>query len=304
MPESFKTGSAMVGSVEPAPPAAAPGPSRALAPWHKPAFILFLACWAVNVVLLGLGIDQSLGGRWVEGILLWLAVLTSLLTLGRRLPLQNVATTALLVATISGIIISVGSVTGIPFGPCVYSDLLGRDLLDLLPSSAAFGQQKSFNVLPWPLPLVWIVVIVNGRGIARLIMRPWRKTNYYGFWVIGFTCLLAVILDLSMEPFAVRVKSYWIWTTAKSVPAWYTAPWVNFLGWFVTALSILAFSIPWLINKQPIKQPVDYQPLVNWLLINSWLMTGNAVHRLWPAVGLGLGANAVAAFYAIRGARW
>jgi len=275
-----------------------------LAPWHKPVFILFLACWAVNVVLLGLGIDQSLGGRWVEGIFLSLAVLTTLLTLGRRLPLQNVATTALLVAILSGIVISVGSVTGIPFGPCVYSDLLGRDLLDLIPSSSAFGQQKSFNVLPWPLPLVWIVVIVNGRGIARLIMRPWRKTNYYGFWVIGFTCLLAVILDLSMEPFAVHVKSYWIWTTAKSVPAWYTAPWVNFLGWFVTALSILAFSIPWLINKQPIKQPVDYQPLVNWLLVNSWLMTGNAVHRLWPAVGLGLVANAVAALYAIRGARW
>jgi hypothetical protein len=79
---------------------------------------------------------------------------------------------------------------------------------------------------------------------------------------------------------------------------------VNFLGWFVTALSILAFSIPWLINKQPIKQPVDYQPLVNWLLVNSWFMMGNALHRLWPAVGVGLGANAVAAFYAIRGARW
>jgi uncharacterized membrane protein len=294
----------MVGSVEPAPPPPPPGPSQALAPWHKPVFILFLAFWAINVVLLCLEIDQSPGGRWVEGIFLWLAVVTTLLTLGRRLPLQNIATTALLVAILSGIIISVGSVTGIPFGPCVYSDRLGLDLLDLLPSSAAFAQKKSFNVLPWPLPLVWIVVIVNGRGIARLVMRPWRKTNYYGFWVIGFTCLLAVILDLSMEPFAVHVKNYWIWTTAKSVPAWYTAPWVNFLGWFVTALSILAFSIPWLINKQPIKQPVDYQPLVNWLLVNSWLMTGNAVHRLWPAVGLGLGANAVAAFYAIRGARW
>jgi uncharacterized membrane protein len=81
----------------------------------------------------------------------------------------------------------------VPFGPIAYSE--------------AFGE-KLFTVLPWPVPFLWIVVVVNGRGVARLIMRPWRKTNYYGFWVIGLTCVLAVLLDLSLEPFA-SARHYW-----------------------------------------------------------------------------------------------
>ena len=145
---------------------------------------------------------------------------------------------------------------------------------------------------------------MNGRGIARLIMRPWRKTNYYGFWVIGLTCLLAVLFDLSMEPFAVYVKSYWIWLTPKTVPAWYTAPWVNFLGWFVTALALLTFAMPWLINKQPIKQPTDYQPLFLWLMASAWVTIGNALHGLWPAVVVSVAGNLLMALFAIRGARW
>ena len=264
-------------------------PSRAVARWHRPVFICFLLAWTVNMVVLWLGIDLSRGGRWLEGLFLAAAVTTTLIALGRRLPVQNVATTAGLVLFISAIIVSLGALSGVPFGARIYSELLGDQI---------------FNVLPWSLPLVWILVIVNGRGIARLMMRPWRKTNYYGFWVIGLTCLLAVVFDLGLEPFAVRVKNYWIWNTPASVPAWYTAPWVNSLGWFVTALAVLAFTIPWLINKQPIKQPIDYHPLITWLLLNVWFMTGNALHHLWPAVAVGFAGNFAIATFAIRGARW
>src|SRR6185369_198512 len=264
-------------------------PSRFLDPWQKPVFLLCLICWVGLLVLSVLRIETSPGERWLEGLFLCFATLSTLLGLARRVPLQNVVATAMLIALISGAVGSLVSVSGIPFGPIFY---LG-----------SFGN-KFFDVLPWPAPLGWIFLIVNGRGIARLIMRPWRKTNYYGFWVIGYTCLLAVILDVALEPFAVYVKEYWIWQTPKSVPAWYTAPWVNFLGWFITALAILTFSMPWLINKQPVKQPIDYHPLIVWLLLNWWLMAGNGVHHLWPAVAVGLLSNAVATIFAIRGAQW
>ena len=266
-----------------------PKPSPAIERWHKPIFILFLLFWAGAFVFLCLGLDSPFERRWTEGPLLLSATFTSLLALARRLPLQNVFMTALLIALISGGIMSVASMSGIPFGPCRYLEALG---------------DKFFNVLPWSLPLIWIMIIINGRGVARLVMRPWRKTNYYGFWVIGLTCALAVILDLGLEPFAVFVKDYWIWEVPKSVPDWYTAPWVNFLGWFVAALAILAFTTPWLINKQPVKVPIDYHPLVVWLLLNLWLMTGNALHHLWAAVGFCLASNVVISIYAIRGARW
>jgi hypothetical protein len=79
---------------------------------------------------------------------------------------------------------------------------------------------------------------------------------------------------------------------------------VNFLGWFCGCLGILAFTMPWLINKQPVKQPMDYHPLVVWALMNLWVLTGNAVHGLWGAALLGLALNGAAIAYAIRGARW
>ena len=88
------------------------------------------------------------------------------------------------------------------------------------------------------------------------------------------------------------------------MPSWFTAPWVNFLGWFVSALAMLVFTLPWLINKQPVKQAMDYHPLVVWLLLNLWLLAGNAGHGLWLAVALGAVGNAVIAVFAIRGARW
>ena len=88
------------------------------------------------------------------------------------------------------------------------------------------------------------------------------------------------------------------------MPGWYSAPWVNSLGWFVTALGILAFTTPWLINKQPVKQPTDYHPLVIWLLLNLYFATGNALQHLWFAVLFALVANVIATIYAVRGARW
>lgn len=257
--------------------------------WHKPLFILFLVLCPVNLALLWLQIELSPGFRWLEGACLFSAAGTSLLALGRRLPLQNVVMAAVVITVISGGVVALGVTTGVPFGTYIYSDLMG---------------DRIGNVLPWSIPLLWIAIIINSRGVARLIMRPWRKTNFYGFWVIGLTCLLAVILDLGLEPFAVQVKGYWIWRMPESVAHWYSAPWINFLGWFVTTLAILVFATPWLINKQPIKRPMDYHPLLTWLLLNAWFMAGNGAKHLWPAVALSLVGCLAVAIYAIRGARW
>lgn len=257
--------------------------------WHKPIFILFLIVWVVNWVLLLFAIELPPEGRWVEALLPILAAVTSLVALRRRLPLQNVLTAAVLISGLSSGVVAVGAWSGIPFGPFLYGDTLGDRL---------------FGVVPWSIPLLWVTLIINGRGVSRLIMRPWRKTNYYGFWVIGLTCLLVVWFDLGLEPFAVHRKGYWLWLTGKSAFSWHTTPWVNFLGWFISALGILAFTTPWLINKQPIKQPIDYHPLAVWLLLNLWIATGNALHHFWLAVGVASLGTAVAVVGAVRGARW
>ncbi len=288
MPESFKPAVDPHASLDPS-LVARMRLSPAAERWHKPVFIMFLVVWAVNWVVLLLRVELPPEGRWIEALLPVLAAFTSLLALGRRLPLQNVLMAGALIAGLSIAIVAVGALSGVPFGPVVYSD--------------AFGE-RFFGVVPWPMPLLWIALVVSGRGVARLIMRPWRKTNFYGYWVIGFACLLAVLFDLGLEPFAVQVKGWWIWLSGKSVLSWHTAPWVNSLGWLITALALIIAAIPWLINKQPVKQPTDYHPLVVWLLLNLWLGTGNALQQMWLPVGVALLGNILAAIYAVRGARW
>src|SRR5436190_22735277 len=196
-------------------------------PWahavHKPVFIAFLGCFAAAWTALLLGISSAEAGRWLDGLFWLLAAASSLTGLARRLPEQNVFMAATLIIAISFGIAFVAEKTGVPFGPRAYTDVLGARIPGV----------------PWPVPLMWVPVIVNGRGVARLILRPWRKTTYYGFWVIGLTCLLAVLFDFGLEPFAARVKHYWFWETHGNIPSWYSAPWVNFLGWFAVALGIL-----------------------------------------------------------------
>ena len=275
------------------PPLAAIEPKACLSPtvevWHRPVFIVFLVCWVVNWVVLLLRVDLAGQGRWIESLLPVTACATTLLALARRLPLQNVLMAGFLIGGLASIITAVAALSGVPVGPIYYTERMG---------------ERIAGVVPWPIPLLWVILIINGRGVARLIMRPWRRTNYYGYWVIGLTCLLAVWFDVGLEAFAVKVNNYWLWLGKQSVLRWQTAPYVNFLGWFVSALGMIAFTMPWLINKLPIKQPMDYHPLVVWLLLNGWVLTGNAMHGLGSAVALSLIGNTLAAVCAIRGARW
>jgi len=270
----------------------ADGVAQLPSPWahsaHKPVFIAFLVCFAIAWTALLLGSSPSEDWSWLNALFWLLAAATSLTGLARRLPEQNVFVAATLIVAVSFGIAITAEKTGVPFGPRAYTAALGEKILGV----------------PWPIPLLWLAVAVNGRGVARLVMRPWRKTTYYGFWVIGLTCGLAVVLDAALEPFATRVRHYWFWKTHVNVPNWYSAPWVNFLGWFAAALGVLGFTTPWLINKQPVKQPTDYHPLVLWLLLNFYFTTGNALQQLWPAVAFSFVANAIVTIYAVRRARW
>jgi uncharacterized membrane protein len=229
-------------------------------------------------------------GQWHTGIFLGLAAATTLVSLSRRVPLQSVIVAALLILAISGIVLAVGVRTGVPFGLFTYTNTAGAQL---------------FDTLPWTMPLLWLVMILNCRGVARLILKPWRKLRVYGFWMMGITSLLAALFGLGLEPFATCVNRYWIWETPANSPGWYRAPWVSFFGRAMTALLILAFATPWLINKRPGgRRPPDYHPLIIWLSLNLYLIAGLAWQQLWPAVWLVSGIGVVVVITALRHARW
>lgn len=255
---------------------------------HVAAFLLFLACTAARGAAFCAASDND-RWAWLDALLLVLAVATTLAGQAQRLPLQNVLFAGALIAGIGGVVQAIGAATGIPFGAFAYTGKAGG---------------RIFGLVPWLLPLVWGVVIFNARGVARLVFRPWRKTRHYGFFIIGLSCLLAMLFDFGFDACASRVSHYWRWQTAQGRLTWYGTPWINFLGWLLTALLILAFATPFLLNKKPQKSPPFYHPLVVWLALNGVFAAGAAAHHLWAAAGLSTAGGFVTLGFALRGARW
>jgi uncharacterized membrane protein len=256
---------------------------------HNALFVLFLVQFTLVWLNLWTRLPGFLSARWPDGVLLVLTAATILSSQARQLPAQNVILASSIIVFIAGTVQTFGAMTAIPFGPYVY-----------LP---AFGQHL-FEPLPWAAPIVWLVAILCARGVGRLMLRPWRKTRSYGFWLMGITTALVVLFDFGLEPFATQVKEFWLWRPTRAGLYWYSTPWVNFLGWAATTLVILAFVTPSLINKKPVKNPPDYHPLIIWLLVNGLFATGAITHQHWAAALFVLAGCALVSVFALRGATW
>ena len=248
------------------------------------AFLLMLA----TLLLPSLHLPGNPQG--LEVTLLLLATATTIFALERQLPMQNVLLVLAATSFIGGAAHTLGAISGIPFGKFTFTDELGPEL---------------FQRLPWAMPLIWVVVVLNSRGVARLVLRPWRKTKNYGFWLVGLTAVLTALFALALDPFASRIKNYWLWTPVKFPLTWQGAPLVNFLSWGIVTLLILAVVTPAFINKQLSRRNTpDFHPLCVWL--GSILIFGIACvqNGLWPAAAVDAAIGIVIIVFAISGARW
>jgi uncharacterized membrane protein len=226
-----------------------------------------------------------------EALLVVTTALSTLLAQAKQLPGSKVLLSAVIVAVGGGGIHALGSATSIPFGPFNFTEAIGP---------------RWFGCVTWAMPALWIIVVFNARGVARLGLKPWRKTKTYGFWVIGVATLLAVLFILSLDVFATKVARYWFWLPTKFTFTWHGMPWTNALGWALGTLVLLAFATPFMINKSPKSRrlPPDYHPLIVWVLLLGLCGTGAAMEKLWSAVALCAVTAVLSAGFAIRGARW
>jgi uncharacterized membrane protein len=258
--------------------------------------LLTRVCWlstfllAAGFLYAAIAVAIKSDSNWPESLLLLLATASTLAVLGRQLPAQNVLLASCIIAAIGGGAHAVGAKSGIPFGSFMFGPEIG---------------QKFFNLLPWAMLLLWVVAILNSRGVARLVLRPWRKMRTYGFWLIGLTALFTMLLDCALEPFVSHVKHYWVWTTAGYSLTPQGAPISNSVGWFIVTVLMLAFATPALINKQLSKRNTpDFHPLAVWLGGILLFAVGAAAHGLWPAVAVDTAIGVAVTVLAIRGARW
>jgi uncharacterized membrane protein len=255
---------------------------------HPPLFVMFLLLWlALMGLMLSLKVPLPESWRWAQGLFLASATATTLVAQARHLPAQNVVVAAVLIAFVGGVVQTVGATTGIPIGAFAHTNKFGPLL---------------FDTLPGLIPLIWVVAIINSRGVARLILRPWQKSKLYGLRLIGLTCLLTVLFDFGLEPFAPKASHSRIWEQPETTFTWYTSPWINLVGWAITTLLILTFATPWFIDKRSVGQRPDYHSLIVWVSLVLLFATASAARQLWLAAGIHVLAGALATAFALRGA--
>lgn len=196
---------------------------------------------------------------WPEALLLLSAAAAAISSVSRTLPFQNVLWGALVIGLMGSVAHALGTLAMIPFGPYAYTSAAGPRL---------------FGVLPWAIPLIWIAFLYSSRGVARLILQPWRRKPNYGFWLIGLTALLSLVLDFNFDPWASGVKHYWIWELTRFPYSWRGTPLTNFAGWLGTSALIAAFLSPMLINKKPgWNSPREFGSLLIWTVLNGLFIT-------------------------------
>ncbi len=225
---------------------------------HHPILAGLILSILTEAVRVGLNIDLGIDWVWVPMAIWLLAALSLLVGIARRLAMQNVVAVAFVGALMGFALDILDAQTGIPFGRRTYDDGSGV-------------QWGSVPLLMIPFRLTQILL---GRGVARLILKRHRSLEYYGIWVLCLSTILVVAELMVIESVAAHLHWWrWIEFQGRTLAG---APLAYWLGSPVSTLLMLAFLTPWLLNKRPVPQPVDFHPLWIWLLLGGWL----GVHQL------------------------
>lgn len=172
-----------------------------------------------------------------------------------------------------------GTGYGIPFGGYGYSALLGG---------------KWFDRVPYVIPLSWFAMTVPAFALSRAFAfarTPVRR--------VLLASAILVAWDLALDPAMSHLTPYWIWS--ESGP-YYGMPWLNLLGWYVTAL-VLTTTLAALRADRWIDR-FDLRWMGAYYAVNLVMPVGMlAAAGMWLAVFTTLAAYALLALLALVGPR-
>ncbi len=169
------------------------------------AVALFALLWAGGVAGQWLGRARGDEGAFAS-LFLFLAALVVLLGARTRRDALRLASVALLGFAVE----AVGAHTGLPFGEYDYTDVL----------------RPQFVGVPVVMGCAWMALVAFACELAaRLRLGAWPTVILAALWTTA--------IDLVIDPLAANHFGYWTWAERG---AYYGIPFVNFVGWFLTAL--------------------------------------------------------------------
>jgi putative membrane protein len=183
-------------------------------------------------------------------------------------------TLGFLVVTVGGglAVEVLGLRTGLPFGDYAYSGSLTRTVLGV----------------PWVVPLAWAMVAYPVLVAARRLARSAVVVALVGGWALASW-------DLFLDPMMTG-EGYWSFTdTSHALPHVPGVPAVNYLGWLVTGVVMMA-----LLDRLPRRHVPEGQPalLFLWTYVSSVVAHVFFLDQPWVALYGGVAMGLVAVPYA------
>lgn len=137
------------------------------------------------------------------------------------------ATASVLILIISWLVEHVGATTGFPFGSYSYTNVL---------------QPQIIGVVPLAIPFAWLLIVGAAVGTSEQILekdgRDLRTDVRVSVTKVLTAASLALLLDVTIEPFAVHINHYWVWS-ASQASTYYGIPTSNFAAWWVTSVILV-----------------------------------------------------------------
>lgn len=189
---------------------------------------------------------------WLDLMLLGTAVVLSLLSLAKNLPLQNVLAAAAVLILVSG---------GIQ--ACLFLLHFGQSAVGISPA-----------LLLVALPALWVVAAIVCRTMAKQTLQPWRQARTHGYHLLVLTSLLMTAFWFCIDAYA-ESRGYWDWERSWRGDLIY-----RLLFWFCAGAALQIIATPWLLNKRPRVESPVFSPVLVWTGILLWLALAEALAGL------------------------
>jgi uncharacterized membrane protein len=99
-------------------------------------------------------------------------------------------------------------------------------------------KMRIFSIVPWSLPLWWLVLLANAYVIASVLLVGGRKelVPESRLLIVLITGGTVALTHATWEPIAVNFKDYWFWLDRDH--EYYGTPRPNLAGWYIVGVTL------------------------------------------------------------------